>query len=212
MNRGLRRRLRLVFGVAAAGSADDGGSAGAQAQRPWVQFVALTEDCMVSGRIQLDSDRLSDTLNGHLEYQLCDVQVENLNDGRRAHADEVVLDRDELLAVVTDGPRGDPARRVRTLAHEVTFKAGPYLIRGNLHAPPGIEPLAAARRSRRMIPLSDAWVEFRSGDASLASVIGTVVVNSMMADWVQLGFASPSALAGLEPVRLTTPGTPASAG
>jgi hypothetical protein len=211
MSRSLRQRLRLVFGAAASSATEDG-SGPSPDQWPWVQFVAFTEDCLISGRIQLDSDRLSDTLNGHQEYQLCDVLVESLEDGRRVHADEVVLAQDELLAVLTDGPRGDPSRRIRTVPHEVTFKAGPYLIRGDLHAPPGIDPLASARRRRPMIPLSDAWIEFRSGDTSRGTLVGTVVVNRSTADWIQLGFALPNTLAGLESGGAATAGRAASAG
>ena len=210
MSRGLRQRLRLVFGFAAPDGADE--RPGDTDRSPWVQFVAFTEDRRISGRIRLDRDRLSDTLNALIEYQLCDVLVEDLADGRCVHADEVVLARDELLAVLTDGPRGDPSRRIRTLAHEVTFKAGPYLIRGDLHAPPGIDPLAAATRRRPMIPLSDAWIEYRAGDASMGSVVGTVVVNRATADWIQPGYAPPSALAGLEPVRVAAASTPRTAG
>jgi hypothetical protein len=212
MSRGLRQRLRLVFGAVPGGPAQGDGAGASRSDGSWVQFVAFTEHRRISGHIQLDSDRLSDTLNGHLEYQLCDVLVEDLADGRCVHADEVVLARDDLLAVLTDGPRGDPARRVRTLAHDVTFKAGPYLIRGSIHSAPGIDPLASARRRRPMIPLSDAWIEFRSGDASMGSVVGTVVVNRATADWIQLGFAPPSALACLEPVRVATPSAAASTG
>jgi hypothetical protein len=212
MSRGLRQRLRLVFGAGPAGLAQSEGADAWRSNGPWVQFVAFTEHRRISGHIRLDGDRLSDTLNGHLEYQLCDVLVEDLADGRCVHADEVVLARDELLAVLTDGPRGDPGRRVRTLPHEVTFKAGPYLIRGNLHAAPGIDPLASARRRRPMIPLSDAWIEFREGDASMASVVGTVVVNRATADWIQPGFAPPSAIACLEPVRVAIARTAPSTG
>jgi hypothetical protein len=209
VNGGIRGRLRLVFRTARAGSGPGAGPSDQPSPSPWVQFVAFTEERRISGLIQLDSDRLSDTLNGHLEYQLCDVLVEHLAEGRCEHADEVVIDRDDLLAVLTDGPRGDPGRRVRTLAHDVTVKAGPYLIRGSLHTPPGIDPLASARRRRPMIPLSDAWVEVRSGGASMGSVVGTVVVNRATADWIQVGFAPAGALAGLEPVAAVAPATEA---
>jgi len=211
MSRGLRERLRLVFRAGPAGTEHDDGPEASTGQLPWIQFVAFTEDCLVSGHIQLDSDRLSDTLNAHEEYQLCDVLVESLEDGRSIHADEVPLDRDELLAVLTDGPRGDPTRRIRTLAHPVTFKAGPYLIRGNLHALPGMEPLASARRRRPMIPLSDASIEYRSSGTTLVSLAGTIVVNRATADWIQLGFAPPSALADLELAGVSAGGPPASA-
>jgi hypothetical protein len=210
MTRGLRQRLRLVFKAGPAGSEHDDGAGASAGQLPWVRFVAFTEDCLVSGRIQLDSDRLSDTLNAHQEYQLCDMLVESLEDGRSVHTDEVSLDRDELLAVLADGPRGDPTRRIRTLAHAVTFKAGPYLIRGDLHALPGMEPLASARRRRPMIPLSDAWIEYRSGGTTQVSMPGTIVVNRATADWIQLGFAPPSALEDLELVRAAS-GSAASA-
>jgi hypothetical protein len=206
MTGGVRGRLRLVFGATHGGPSSIEGH-GDASRAPWVRFVAFTEDRRISGLIQLDGDRLSDTLNGHDEYQLCDVLVEHLADGRQEHADEVVVARDDLLAVLTDGPRGDPGRRIRTLAHDVTVRAGPYLVRGSLHAPPGIDPLASARRRRPMIPLSDAWVEFRSAGATMGSVVGTVVVNRATADWIQVGFAPPSALASLEPIPATATGT-----
>jgi hypothetical protein len=182
-----RDRLRLVFG-----KAPDAPPTPEEAPRevPWVDFVAFTEDCRVSGRIQLDADRLSDTLNEHLEYVLCGVQVESLEDGRSARADEVPIDRDELLAVLADGPRGDPKRRTHTLAYPVVVKAGSFLVRGNLHALPGVEPLAAARRRRPMIPLSDATIAYRSAGTDRVSPVGTIVVNRDTADWIQLAAAA----------------------
>ena len=196
MSRGLRERLRLVFRTDPVGSDENVGAGATPPALPWTQFVAFTEDCRVSGRIQLDSDRLSDTLNGHRDYLLCDVLVESLEDGRSVHADEVPVARDELLAVLTDGPRGDPSRRTHTLTYPVTITAGPYLIRGNLHALPGVEPLASAHHRRPMIPLSDAWIEYRSGGSSQTTSCGTIVVNRETADWIQLGFTRPSVLTG----------------
>ena len=196
MTRGLRERLRLVFRTGPVGSDENAGAGTEPPALPWTQFVAFTEDCRVSGRIQLDSDRLSDTLNGHRDYLLCDVLVESLEDARTIHADEVPIARDELIAVLADGPRGDPSRRTHTLTYPVTVTAGPYLIRGNLHALPGVEPLASAHHRRPMIPLSDAWIEYRSGGSSQTTACGTIVVNRETADWIQLGFAQSSAFAG----------------
>ncbi|MGC8633236.1 MAG: hypothetical protein ACP5VP_00980 [Candidatus Limnocylindrales bacterium] len=193
MSGGLRARLRLVFGTEPTGSDDGAATSTPPPAAPWIELVAFTEDCRVSGRIQLDSDRLSDTLNGHPDYLLCDVLVESLADGRSLHADEVPIDRDELLAVLADGPRGDPARRTHTLTYPVTVTVGPYVIRGNLHSLPGVEPLAAARRRRPMIPLSDAWIEYRSGDAPRVSSCGTILVNRETADSIELDFPPPSA-------------------
>lgn len=193
MSGGLRARLRLVLGTEQVGS-DGSDTAGTpRPPAPWVELVAFTEDCRVSGRLQLNTDRLSDMLNSHHEYLLRDVLVESLADGRSIHADEVPMDRDDLLAVVADGPRGDPSRRTHTVAYPVTVTAGPYVIHGNLHSLPGAEPLAAARRRRPMIPLSDAWIEYRSGDTLQSSSCGTIVVNRETADSIELDFPPPSA-------------------
>jgi hypothetical protein len=193
MSGGLRARLRLVFGTEQVGS-DDSDTAGAPSPAaPWIELVAFTEDCRVSGRIQLDSDRLSDTLNGHREYLLCDVLVESLADGRSIHADEVPINRDELLAVLADGPRGNPSRRTHTVVYPVTVTAGPYVIHGNLHSLPGAEPLAAVRRRLPMVPLSGAWLEYLSGDVLQVSSCGTIVVNRETADSIELDFPPPSA-------------------
>ena len=209
MSPSLRQRLRLVLG---GGSGEEERARTPADRSSWAQLVAFTEDRRISAHVRLDSDRLSDTLNAHLEYELCDVLVEDLSSGACVHEDGVLLARDELLAVLTDGPRGDPGRRVRTLAHEVTVKTGPYLVRGNLHTAPGIDPLASARRRRPMIPLSDAWIEFRSGDALMGSVVGTVVVNRATADWIQLGFAPSGTIAMLDPVRVAVSGHGVSGG
>ena len=119
--RGVRERLRLVFGteppVCDAGPVPPA--------LPWVEFMAFTEDSRVSGHIQLDCDRLSDTLNAHRDFLLCDVRVECLEDGRSVHSAEVPIARDELIAVLAGDPRGDPARRIHTLTHPVTVEAGP---------------------------------------------------------------------------------------
>jgi hypothetical protein len=185
--RGVRERLRLVFG--AEPPLCDAGPV--PPALPWVEFMAFTEDSRVSGHIQLDCDRLSDTLNTHRDFLLCDVRVECLEDGCSVQSAEVPIARDELIAVLAGDPRGDPARRIHTLTHPVTVEAGPYLIRGYLHALPGMEPLAWAHRRRPMIPLSDAWIEYRSGGVRQVTSFGTIVVNRDTADWMQLGFIGP---------------------
>ena len=193
MSGGLRARLRLVFGAEPAGSNKDTGATDLPAALPWIELVAFTEDCRVSGRIQLDSDRLSDTLNSRHDYLLCDVLVESLVDGRSINADEVPISRDELVAVLAYGPRGDPSRRTHTRAYPVTVIVGPLVIHGNIHSLPGVEPLAAARRRRPMIPLSDAWIEYPSEAGPQVASCGTIVVNREMADSIQLDCPPPSA-------------------
>jgi hypothetical protein len=205
MTGGLRARLRLVFGAEPAGSSEDAGASAQPAALPWIQLVAFTEDCRVSGRIQLDSDRLSDTLNSHHDYLLCDVLVESLVDGRCINADEVPIARDELVAVLAYGPRGDPSRRTHTRSYPVTVTVGSLAIHGNIHSLPGVEPLAAARRRRPMIPLSNAWIEYPSETGPQVSSCETIVVNRELADSIQLDCPPQSATPTADAAEVATP-------
>ncbi len=54
------------------------------------------EDSILSGRVALTADRLTDLLNEHDQYTLVDVLVESLVDGRAVERREVLVDRDEL--------------------------------------------------------------------------------------------------------------------
>lgn len=163
-----------------AGNVDDTTSA------PEVEFVGYTEECLILGRIRLEGDRLSDLLNAQEEYLLRDVVVESLVDGRTTELGDVPIARDVLIAVQAAGPRGDPARRTRTLAHPVAVQCGAFSIRGYLHTLPGTEPLASALRRPPMIPLTDAWLEHSVAGVSRYSPLGTIVVNRNMADWITL--------------------------
>jgi hypothetical protein len=165
---------------APAGNVEDGIGA------PEVDFAGYTEDCLILGRIRLEGDRVSDLLNSQEEYLLRDVVVESLVDGRTTELDEVQIARDELIAVHAAGPRGNPARRTRTLAHPVAVRSGAFSIRGYLHALPGMEPLASALRRSPMIPLTDAWLEHLAAGVSRYSPLGTIVVNRDRADWITL--------------------------
>ncbi len=151
-----------------------------------VTFVAYTEDCRVTGRVTLEGDRLSDMLNARGDLVLRDVLVESLVDGRSAHADEVPLSRDELIAVHAEQPRGDPARRTRTITYPVAVQSGTYVIRGNLHARPGTEPLASAYRRGPMIPLSNASIEYAVRGVPRRASADAIIVNRNTADWIQL--------------------------
>lgn len=42
-----------------------------------VEFVAYAVDCVLSGYVRLDADRLTDLLNVHEEVQLIDVFVQD---------------------------------------------------------------------------------------------------------------------------------------
>ncbi len=183
----LGNRLRLVFGegVEPAPAAVSAG--------PVLDVVVYADDCTVFGRIRLDGDRLTDMLNEHVEYQLVDVRIQRRADGTLLEEREITIRREELLAVRASGPRGDQARRTRTVPHPIVLRVGPYEVAGNLHAPAGHEPLASLRRRRPIVPLTGALVVPVDGDTSGPDVpVDVLLVNRERMTWVRKATAAAS--------------------
>lgn len=151
---------------------------------PLVEFVAYGEDCLLAGRLRLANDRLTDLLNAQDEYELVDLIAERLSDGRAASVPALRVPRDELLLVQATGPRGDANRRHRTRPYPVAAKLGPYRVRGQLHARPGVDPEVVIHRRGPMVPLTEAWLERPVGEERDLYRIGTVVLNRDKMDWV----------------------------
>jgi hypothetical protein len=182
----LGRRLRVAFRRPAAAPALEPEPALDRAANvlPEVEFVAYGEDCLLSGRLRLDAERLTDMLNAHDEYQLVDVMVERLDGASAVEVREVLVRRDELLLVHATGPRGSQARRQRTRQHPLAVQIGPYHIRGYLHALPGSDPISSIRRRKTMVPLTEAWIEYTVGSVRQRRRVGAVVVNREQVDWI----------------------------
>jgi hypothetical protein len=151
-----------------------------------VEFAAYAEDCRVFGFMRLRGDRMSDALNDATEYQLTDVMIVSLDDGLATQATDFTVKREEVLAVRASGPRGDPARRSRRRPYPVTLQTGPYLIHGYVHGLPGADPLQQIRRRKPMMPLTESWIEYRSGAQNHRARIGTIIVNHELWDWIRL--------------------------
>jgi len=179
-------RLRLVLRQP-AGSGWDAGREGEPDDLPEVDFVAYTSDERLSGRVGLDSSRLSDMLNVHDEYVLVDALAERLPSGGSMVVAEILVRRDELPLVYAAGPRGDRAQRVPTQTHRIVLRSGRYLVSGRLHSGHGEDPLASLRARSPMVPLTDAAIEFRRGTDIVREPIGTIVVNRELVDWVREG-------------------------
>ena len=156
----------------------------ARLRHPVVDFVAYAEDCVLSGRVRLAADRMTDLLNQHEEVQLMDVMVQRLRDAGSLEANEVLVRRDEILFVHAAGPRGEAARRRRTLMHPLAMQLGPYQVRGYLHALPGSPPLVAIRSREPMVPLTEAWIEYDDGSVHHRHHVGAIVVNREHIDWI----------------------------
>jgi len=145
--------------------------------QPLLSFDAYAAGYRVYGWLHLEADRLTDMLNAHGELLLANVLVEDLDEGTTVAADEAVVHRDELIAVRASGPRGSAERWLETALHPTLVEAGPYLIGGHLHARPAANPLARARGREPMIPLTEAWIAYRSGGATTRRRVGTIIVN-----------------------------------
>jgi len=182
----LGRRLRVAFRLPANAAVPEAEPALDRAANvlPEVEFVAYGEECLLSGRLRLDAERLTDMLNVHDEYQLVDVMVERLDGASAVEVREVLVKRDELLLVHATGPRGSQARRQRTRQHPLAIQVGPYHIRGYLHALPGSDPISSIRRRKTMVPLTEAWIEYSVGAVRQRRRVGAVVVNREQIDWV----------------------------
>lgn len=150
-----------------------------------VEFAAYAEDCRIFGFWRHDAERLSDALNAHEEYQLYDVLVAALSDGHTSDARELLVRRDELLAVRAAGPRGNLARRARTRPSPVTLQAGPYTIHGYLHGPPGADAVRQISRRKPMVPLTEAWIEYPAAGELHRARVGQIIVNHEVLDWIR---------------------------
>jgi hypothetical protein len=176
-----RLRLRFVRRDEAEAAVD---SRGEESTAPEVEFVAYADDCRLYGHIRLSGDRLTDMLNHYEEFVLVDVLAESLSDGSVVETKEIVVRRDELVAVEASGPRGRSERRVRTRPHPMGLKAGPYLVEGYLHTTPGVDPVASIRRRGAMVPLTDARIAYVSGGLRHLREAVTVLVNRDHTDWI----------------------------
>ena len=150
-----------------------------------IEFSAYTEDCRLFGFLQLADERLSDALNERDELHLESVLLVALEDNRAVEMRQLVVARDELIAVRASGPRGNAARRIRTRPSPVAVKAGPYVARGYVHGPPGGDPLRRFRTQRPMVPLTEAWIEYEAGGSDHRARVGPLVVNTAFVDWVE---------------------------
>ncbi len=184
----LRLVLRQTDGQDVAGGDPAGldGTAGRRgAQLPEIEFVAFAAHGRLSGWIRLDRARLTDMLNDHEEFRLERVLAEHLPDGASRVLRAVLIHRHELPVVFAGGPRGDRALRTETVARSITLKLGQYLVTGDVHTTPGLDPLRHFRRRPPMVPLTDAVLEYTGPRGPVQEFADTVVVNRDLMAWMR---------------------------
>ena len=152
---------------------------------PLVDFVAYADDCTLSGQIRLGDGRLTDQLNGQEDWQLVNVMAESFDGSELVESMEVAIPRNDIIVVHATGPRGSNEQRYRTNLHPVVIDAGQLRIRGYLHARPGLDPLAVIQRSRPMVPLTDASIEYVHYGMRERRRVGTVLVNRDRIDVIE---------------------------
>jgi hypothetical protein len=167
-----------------APSGQDGSAPASEPHPSEVEFAAYAEDCRIFGFLHHTQERLSDALNAGDVFELNDVLLVALADGRVTERLALEVHRDELLAVRATGPRGNADRRVRSRASPVTIKLGPYTVHGYVHGPPGGDPVAQLRRRRPMVPLTDAWIEYLAAGLQHRARVGSLIVNRDAVDWI----------------------------
>ena len=141
-----------------------------------IDFIAYSTDSVISGRLSLGAERLTDLMTDASEYLVDDAAVEALDDRRVVSLAEVAVGRDELLLVVANGPRGNLGRRVRTRPTPVRVGVGPYELFGYAHAMPSSDALASIQR-RTIVPLTECRVRFQRGGKLVEHWHDTVLVN-----------------------------------
>ena len=142
---------------------------------------AYAADCRVHGEVDIGRARMTDALNASPTIQIQDVRLVSLSDRRVVEAPELTVAYDELCAVVANGSRGDADRRLRTRMTRVEINMGPYHIEGAVHGTPASDPVIASFRRANWVPLTDATVTYRAGEASQTDKVTTLVVNRDLA-------------------------------
>jgi hypothetical protein len=166
-----------------------------------IDFIAYSADCVISGRLSLGAERLTDLMTDASDYVVDDAAVEALDDRRVVSLAEVVVGRDELLLVVANGPRGNPGRRIRTRPTPVRVGVGPYELFGYAHAMPTSDPLASIQR-RTIVPLTECRVRFERGGKRVEHWHDTVLVNRDKIDWLEIATSKELAVPPNLPARI----------
>lgn len=154
------------------------------------ELVALAEDCVVRGAVELPEGRLSDVVNALDLVQFRPARVEALDDGRVIEMEELEVERRDLHLMLARGREGDPTRRVRTVKEQVVMEIGPFTVTGHLHRPPASGPLAAVHGYARFIPVTEAAYAVHGGAPSVHD--GAILVNRELITKIDLVNPIPS--------------------
>jgi hypothetical protein len=149
-----------------------------------IDFVGFAGDCTISGKMTMFGDRLTDFMNGQERFRVHHLECESLEDGHRLAIDSVSIERNDLLAVVATGPRGNEKQRVSLQTNRLHVSIGPYLILGRIHVSPGADAVASVLQREPMIPLTNATIAYEMAGAIVARDVPTIIVNRLLVEWI----------------------------
>jgi hypothetical protein len=149
-----------------------------------IDFLGFGVDCLISGKMTMFGERLTDFLNGQERFRIHHVECESLEDGHKVVIDSISVERNDLFAVVATGPRGAEKQRKQLQTNRLQISVGPYLILGRLHINPGADPMASVLKRETMIPLTDVTIAYEMSGTFVVSDLGAIIVNRMLVDWI----------------------------
>jgi hypothetical protein len=157
-----------------------------------IDLDAYAADCRLFGSVELGDGRLTDLLNEGTELRIIDARLESLADGHVSEVAELVVNRDEVCAVVAVGPRGSVARRLHTHTRNVVVEMGPYEIRGAIHGTAASNPLAGVLRRAPWVPLTDAVISYLLGARTIHHQVDTLLINRALASSIRAAEEEPA--------------------
>jgi hypothetical protein len=148
-----------------------------------VEFTAFADDSLIGGSLDCEGDRLSDFLAADSEFEIRDVVVVALNDGRTLWLNDATVSKADFVAITSNGPRGNAALRTRTRAFPVRTRLGPFEIAGYLHLPPGPQPFTGEVR-KSVVPLTSATIQYDVGSQRVERSCDALLLNGDRVVWL----------------------------
>ena len=147
-----------------------------------VEFTAFADDSIIGGSLNFESDRLSDFLGADREFEIRDVVVVALDDGRTLTVGATTISKRDFAAITSNAPRGNAALRTRTRPFAVRTRLGPFDIVGYLHLPPSAYGFTGEVR-RSIVPLTSATIRYHVGSQGLEQSCDALLLNGDRVAW-----------------------------
>jgi len=148
-----------------------------------VEFTAFADDSIIDGSLTCETERLSDYLAADPEFEIHDVVLVALDDGRTLRVDQATVSKTDFAAITSNGPRGNKALRTRTRPFPVRTRLGPYDIAGYLHLPPSAHAFTGVVR-RSIVPLTSATIRYDLGSQRVERSCDALLLNGDRVAWV----------------------------